>query len=1409
MTNPVSTYRLQFHKNFNFDDFEKIVPYLQKLGVATVYASPILESTPGSMHGYDGLHPHRINPEIGTEEQLKRISLQLKKAGMQWLQDIVPNHLAFDPKNPWLNDVLEKGLRSVYAAFFDTSFTSTFFSGRLMVPFLEDALEETIRKGDLKVVFRDDRVVLQYAAADYPLSPRSYASVLLLPGKNPDETIRQLLGQLEDLEMLDEPKPYALRWNEIRLQLASMMKNEETRVLTGGNLEEINQKPDLLLSLAEEQHYRLCAYTETESKINFRRFFTVDNLICLNIQNPEVFETYHLKIKEWIKDGVFQGLRIDHIDGLYDPVLYLEQLRKIVGGETYIVVEKILGKGEELPKNWPVEGTSGYDFLALANNLFTKNAAKKEFNNFYQELAGQQKPVQKQISEKKAMILQEYMGGELENLYHYFVGLNLLPTKTLKKTIPEELKSAIAALLVACPVYRFYGNVFPLADADFKAIKEVFGSIRKNQPELELAMDMLENVLLHPSPKNKADFNSRALLFYQRLMQFTAPLMAKGVEDTLMYTYNRFICHSEVGDAPDAFGVSAEYFHHQMQEKQEKWPLSINATATHDTKRGEGARARLNVLSDLAGEWFETVKSWQQMNAPLKTDHLPDANDEYFIYETLIGTYPMPGGEEDNYQNRLQGYMLKALREGKINSDWGEENEKYEQATASFIDEILGQGKPFWQNFKAFHQKIANFGIVNSLAQVLLKFTCPGVPDVYQGCENWDLSMVDPDNRRLVDYEKRLKSLDQITGKKPINAGQLWETRYNGDIKLKLTHILFNERKAAPEVFLKGKYIPLDIEGKYKENVFAFARQMYQTWYITIVPLGLATICKEQNVDFKQIDWKHTRIVLPKEAPAEWKNLLDNSGGLVKGEAIEAAELFAAQPYAFLKMEQQQSKRNAGILMHITSLPSAFGIGDLGPEAKAFAKFLYQSKQQFWQLLPLGTTGPEQSYSPYSSVSSIAGNTLLISPELLQKEGLLEKKELKKLHLIKTEKVNFAEAKQVKDVLFEQAFENFCNGGFDRFDTIKKDFEAFAETQAFWLDDFALYTVLKQHRQNKAWHEWPDEYKKRDTAALAHFSAEHKNLVQKEKWLQFIFFRQWQALKVYCHKRSIRLLGDLPFYISYDSVDVWANPELFSLDQDGNMIGVAGVPPDYFNADGQLWGMPVFRWDVLKANNYSWWVQRIRKNMELFDLLRLDHFRAFADYWEVPAAEKTAINGEWKTGPGSGFFKILEKEFGKLPFVAEDLGEITEAVYALRDEFKLPGMKVLQFAFGEDMPASIHIPHNYPQNCIAYTGTHDNNTVAGWFLKDADKKSIKRLKQYTNTKITAENVNWVLIRLAYSSVAKTVIIPMQDILGEDEKARMNTPASTEQNWRWRMQPGELTLLLQKKLQKMALFFNRA
>ncbi len=1403
MYNPVSTYRIQFHKNFNFDAFENIIPYLQKLGIKTVYASPVFESAPGSMHGYDGLNPHKIDPEIGTENQLKNISKKLNEAGIGWLQDIVPNHLAFDLKNPWLFDVLEKGSRSQFAAFFDASFTGDFLKGRMMVPFLGDSLAEIIRRNELKIAF-EDGFVLKYFDSGYPINPRSYASVLFLPDKNQDETLRQLRNQLEDLELIIEPKMYALRWQEIKLQLISIYKNKKIRTEIERNLQKINQNAQLLLELCEAQHYRLCSYEETDSKINFRRFFTVDSLICLNIQQPEVFEIYHQKIKELVDENVFQGLRIDHVDGLYDPTLYLQQLRKLVGEEIYIVVEKILEKGENLP-DWPVEGTSGYDFLALVNNIFTNKNAKKDFDDFYQELAGKQQKVSTQIRSKKELILHEHLGGELENLYHYFVELNLSNKKSLKKIKPEELKQAIGALLVHCPVYRFYGNAFPLDNTNFKQVKTVLESVRKHQPELELSLDILEKALLHPSAKNKNDYNGRALKFYQRLMQFTGPLMAKGVEDTLMYTYNRFIGHSEVGDAPDAFGVSAEDFHTEMQEKQSKWPLSINATATHDTKRGEGVRARLNVLTDLADEWFETVRNWQQLNAPLKTNNQPDANDEYFIYETLIGTFPMPGEKDNDYQNRLQEYMQKALREGKRNTDWAKENEEYEKASAVFIDQILEKSTAFWETFQAFHQKVADFGIVNSLSQTLLKFTCPGVPDVYQGCETWDLSMVDPDNRRPVGYESHSASLDLITGKNALNADQLWETRYNGNIKLKLVHQLFAERKAAPEVFSEGKYLPLKIKGKYKENVLAFARHTDQTWYIIVVPLGLASVCKEQNADLKQINWKETRIILPKEAPAEWKNLLENTVGSAEKNQLKISAVFSSQPIALLKMEQKKSLRNAGILMHLTSLPSAFGIGDLGPEARKFAQFLYKSKQHIWQLLPLNPTEAEQSYSPYSSLSSVAGNAMLISPQLLQKEGLLDKHELKKLQLICTEKVNFAEARQVKDLLFEQAYENFCNGDFAQ---LEQEFNNFTVKEAFWLDDFALYITLK-NQQHKAWFDWPDEFKKRDKKALQAFAASSQNFIRKEKWLQFIFFRQWHALKIYCHKRSIKLLGDLPFYISYDSADVWANPQLFSLDKNSRMIGVAGVPPDYFNAEGQLWGMPVFRWDDLKKTNYDWWLQRIRKNLELFDELRLDHFRAFADYWEVPSAEKTAINGEWKTGPGSDFFNVIKKEFGKLPFVAEDLGEITPEVYALRDEFALPGMKVLQFAFGDDMPQSIHIPHNYPQNCYAYTGTHDNNTLVGWFENDADAQNLKRLKQYAGSKISAENINFLLIRMLYASVAKTVIVPMQDILGEDERSRMNTPASAALNWSWQLLPGKLNKQLQKKLKKMALLYNRA
>jgi len=350
--------------------------------------------------------------------------------------------------------------------------------------------------------------------------------------------------------------------------------------------------------------------------------------------------------------------------------------------------------------------------------------------------------------------------------------------------------------------------------------------------------------------------------------------------------------------------------------------------------------------------------------------------------------------------------------------------------------------------------------------------------------------------------------------------------------------------------------------------------------------------------------------------------------------------------------------------------------------------------------------------------------------------------------------------------------------------------------------------VLKQQHQDPPWNQWPDKYKTRQAKALTQFTAKNNDAINKEKWLQYIFNRQWQQLKGYCSALNIKLFGDLPFYMSYDSADVWANPGSFGLSDSYEPQTVAGVPPDYFNADGQLWGMPVYNWDALKADNYQWWISRIRKNLEWFDLLRLDHFRAFSAYWAVPATEKTAINGKWLPGPGADLFNALKDAFGELPFVAEDLGEIDEPVYQLRDQFNFPGMKVLQFAFGDDLPYSPHAPHHHSANHLVYTGTHDNNTTLGWFRQDIDDQTIKQLTTYIGGKVTKNNINGLLIKMAYASVCKLAVTPLQDILDLDADTRMNMPASTAGNWAWQVTPAQLRSFPVKWLRKLSQLYQR-
>ena len=498
--------------------------------------------------------------------------------------------------------------------------------------------------------------------------------------------------------------------------------------------------------------------------------------------------------------------------------------------------------------------------------------------------------------------------------------------------------------------------------------------------------------------------------------------------------------------------------------------------------------------------------------------------------------------------------------------------------------------------------------------------------------------------------------------------------------------------------------------------------------------------------------------------------------------------------------------RSAGILLHITSLPSAFGIGDLGPEARKFADFLNKGRQQYWQLLPLNPIEASKCYSPYSSNAAMAGNILLISPEDLVTMGLLDRAFVRKFRLPVEKQVDFTQASRAKQAMLQAAYIKFVRIAPP---SLKKRFQTFCRDEAFWIDRFSLYRVLKEQHQGKPWFEWPSEFKLKSPDALRKFCRAHRADIEKIKWEQFIFFTQWRALKGYCHERNVLLFGDLPFYVSLDSADVWAHPDIFSIDRRGKAAGVAGVPPDYFNSNGQLWGMPVFRWSVLKKKKYRWWQERIRKNIEMFSLLRLDHFRAFESYWEVPAGDKTAKNGKWKPGPGIEFFSFLKRKLGPLPFIAEDLGEITDEVRHLRDTCGFPGMKVLQFAFHKGMSDSEHIPHNYDRNFAAYTGTHDNNTTVGWFRQDASHVERNNLMRYLGKEINEDNVHAELSRAAYASVADLVVLPMQDLLGLDETHRMNKPAAIAGNWSWRLSADVRLAPLAAQLKLWTTLYNRS
>ena len=497
------------------------------------------------------------------------------------------------------------------------------------------------------------------------------------------------------------------------------------------------------------------------------------------------------------------------------------------------------------------------------------------------------------------------------------------------------------------------------------------------------------------------------------------------------------------------------------------------------------------------------------------------------------------------------------------------------------------------------------------------------------------------------------------------------------------------------------------------------------------------------------------------------------------------------------------NQRRSGILLHISALPSEFGIGDLGPGAYWFADFLVSAQQSLWQILPLNPTDRTYQHSPYSSFSAFAGNPYLISPELLLEDGLLVKEDFQDKPEFPPGRVDYDRVGVYKEKLFDRAYQRFRQ---DK--RLHKEFRVFQKKHEIWLKDYALFFAIKESLGGILWTQWPEELQDRDKIALHDFEIAFEEQVEEIRFLQFIFFRQWEKLRAYCRQRGIQLIGDMPIYVNWDSADAWANAENFKIDAHHNPIGVAGVPPDYFSETGQRWGNPVYDWEKLKASGYAWWIARLRHNLGLYDYVRIDHFRGFVQYWEIPAHEPLASKGKWVAVPARDFLETLKKTFNPLPVIAEDLGIITDDVREIMKTYDLPGMKVLLFAFGEDLTKHPYLPHNFQRRCVVYTGTHDNNTVRGWFENEATPKEKVNLFTYLGEEVDVEDIHWAFIDLAMKSKADAAIVPMQDVLGLGQEARFNKPATMQGNWQWCMSSSAIDRNIVQRLCELTQNSNR-
>lgn len=928
---PRATYRLQMMPTFRFADARSVAPYLAELGVSDLYVSPIFQAVKGSTHGYDVVDPTAVNEELGGREGLMRLHDEAVRHNLGWLQDIVPNHMAFDSNNRMLMDVLENGPSSRYVSYFDIDWNHSHESlrGRVLAPFLGKFYGEALEAGEITLRYDASGLSFNYYDLRFPARIESYVQFFThglerleerLGGHHAD--LISFIGTVHTLLGLPGPEHVGERAEQIRHTKTMLWqlheRNDAIREFVAENLREFNGDPEnpesfqLLDRLLGEQYFRLAFWKVATEEINYRRFFTINNLISLRLEDPPVFRDTHSLIAELVMQGVFDGLRVDHVDGLNDPTEYLDRLREIAP-EAYILVEKILEQGERLPNNWPVQGTTGYDFLNVVNGIFCRRKNGPAFSRLYARFAEFRTPYARLAAEKKRLMIDKHLAGNIDNLANQ---LKLISSRDRygNDITLHGLRRALVEVMAQFPVYRTYVNQTTFREADRGYIEQAVGVARANSPALKYELDFIEKFLLMGLDGQSGDGERQGSVgFTMHFQQVTSPLMAKGVEDTSLYVYNRMLSLNEVGGSPETFGLTETEFHEFNRRGRNERPHGLNTTATHDTKRGEDARARLNVLSEIPSDWDRMIRLWRRMNKRRKVvrgERVPDKNDEYFLYQALIASWPFAESERESFTDRFKEYVVKATREAKVHTAWLKPDEEYEQAYLAFIDGILAPktGQKFLESFLPFQRRVAWYGMLNSLGQLLIKLTAPGVPDIYQGTELWDLSMVDPDNRRPVDYEIRRAMLRRLTDRAARNrAGLLKEllgSMADGRIKLFTMHEVLQSRRQRERLFREGDYVPVEASGTRADNVIAFARHYERQWALTVAPRFFTDLVSENQLPLGDAVWGDTLVELPQPGTGRWRNVL--TGQTLSGDkSLRAAEVFAQFPVALLVNEEE------------------------------------------------------------------------------------------------------------------------------------------------------------------------------------------------------------------------------------------------------------------------------------------------------------------------------------------------------------------------------------------------------------------------------------------------------------------------------------------------------------------------